>query len=228
MDLMLESALGGTFTSNILRAGATDTYFSVEQRLIEGSGSLYQRFLGCQVSGFTLNARYDGIVEVGFDILGMTRQTATSPSSLTYASPSSAAKLTGLDVSEVSIENLTAPSDFFVSLSLSCRHTKEAMSGFGSAAARGIGTSGPRSVTLAIQFYRANFNPEAVIGDSPLSVSFRVTGPSADDGYLFELPRAFGTVPQDVDEGAKSLVSVEFTASYHVPSTSDFLITRVS
>ena len=224
VETLLESALSGTWATNTLRAGATDTHISIEQRLIEGAGSLYQRFLGCQVSGFTLDCTYDGIAEASFDIIGMTRQTATTASSLTYAAVGTKPKLAGLDVSSVTIAGLAGVE--YVSLSLAVRHNREVQGQFGSASPRGIGTSGFRSVTLSLKFYRENFNPETVIGDTGLNVQFTIG--AGVNGYTIRLPRAIGSLPVDEDEGSKSLVSVDFTAAYDATEQTDLIITRLT
>lgn len=226
IDLLLESALGGTFAANALNAGAADQSLAIEQRLPEGAGVLFQRFLGCQVSGMALEVSYDGNAEVGFDLVGMSRQTATSATTLTYAGPATTAKLTGLDVSGITVGALSVPNGDFVSLALSCRHTKEPQGGFGSASARGVGTSGFREVTLSLRFYRANFDPEAVLTDTGHNVQFQIG--SGADGYVFRLPRAFPSIPRDEDEGSSALVVVDFRAAWDSVLNTDFRITRTT
>lgn len=227
IELLLESALGGAWASDVLKAGATDKSFAIEERLMEGAGSLYQRFLGCQVANFSLQCAFNGNAESSFDIIGMSRQTATTASALTYAASPTTLPLTGIDVSSVSIAGLAGVTAAdFVNLSLTVGYSKEAQGGFGSTSARGIGTSGARSVTLALRFYRKDFNPEAEIGDDPLAVSFTIG--AEENGYTFQLPRAFGSLPDDQDDGSKALVDVSFTASFDAAAGTDLQITRLS
>lgn len=227
IELLLESALSGAWASDNLKAAASDRSFSIEEKLIEGAGSLYQRFLGCQVARFGLECSYDGNAEASFDILGMTRQTATAATALTYGSSPSTLQLAGADVSAVTIAGLTgSTAPDFVSLSLNVTHNREAQGGFGSTSARGIGTAGARAVTLGLRFYREDFAPETVIGDTPLDVQFTIG--SAANGFTFRLPRAFGSIPVDTDDGSKALVDVTFTASFDATLGTDLQIARLS
>jgi|GEM_PF-1597461 len=226
MELLLESALSGLWTTNVLRAAATDRSVAIEESLPEGGVMLYQRFLGCMVAGFNLECAYDGNAEASFDVLGMSRQTATAATALTYGTSPTTLPLAGADVSAVSIAGLagsTAPD--FVNLTLGVTHNREPQGGFGSAAARAIGTSGARAVTLGLRFYREDFSPETVIGDTPLDVQFTI-GAGAN-GFTFRLPRAFGSIPTDSDDASKALVDVTFTASFDPTLGTDFQITRL-
>lgn len=226
-ELLLQSALSGTWATDVLKAGATDTSFAVEERLIEGAGSLYQRFLGCMVAGFTLECAYDGNAEASFDVLGMSRQTATAATALTYGTSPTTLQLAGPDVTAVTIAGLTgSTAPDFVNLSLSVTHNREAQGGFGSTSARAIGTSGARAVTLGLRFYREDFSPETIIGDTPLEVSFTIG--SGANGFTFLLPRAFGSIPVDSDDGSKALIDVTFTAAFDPTAGTDLQITRLS
>lgn len=227
VELLLESALSGAWATNVLKAGRTDRSIAIEERLVEGAGSLYQRFLGCQVGNFTLECSYDGNAEASFDVLGMSRQTATTASSLTYATVGSGLKLTGADVSAVSIAGLSgSTTPDFVNLSLAVRHNREAQGGFGSTSARAIGTAGFRDVQLTLRFYREDFSPETVIGETPLAVSFTIG--SGTNGYTVLLPAAYGSVPDDQDEESKALVEVTFAAAFDAISETDLQITRLT
>lgn len=224
VELLLESALSGAWATNVLKASNADTSFSIEEKMIEGAGSLYQRFLGCQVSSFSLSCPFDSNAEATFDIIGMDRDQETTASSLGSATAAGTkTKLTGLDVSNVTIAGLTAT---YTSLDLSVTHNRETQGQFGSAAARGIGTSGNREVTLTLKGYRADFTPESIIGDDPIAVSF--TMGSGVNGYTFSLPAAYGSLPENEMDASKALFTVTFTAAYDTTAATDFQITRLT
>ncbi|WP_428031490.1 phage tail tube protein [Ancylobacter sp.] len=53
-DDMLESALRGTWTTNVLKNGITPKYFTVEETLELGATDSFNRFTGCAVNTFAL------------------------------------------------------------------------------------------------------------------------------------------------------------------------------
>ncbi|MGK2911228.1 MAG: phage tail tube protein [Sphingobium sp.] len=233
IELLLTSALSSgawveTGTAGVagdtIKAGNTDTSFTIEKKMVDGSSSYYQRFNGLQVSKFDLSCEASGNAEASFSFLGMGRTTALTASALTYANSSQSLALTGLDMGTVSVAGLTGIS--YRSLSLSVEHDREARDAFGLSSAVGIGTSGFRKVKLSLQFYRKDFTPEAVLTpDTPIAVSFTIGSGSA--GYTFTLPAAIGSLPMDEEDGSKALVSVDFAASYDNTLATDLMITRL-
>ena len=231
IELLMQSAFSGVWTEagavgeggDTLKASDVDTSLTIEKK-VAGSPTLYSRYNGCQVSKMALSVEASGNAEVSFDVMGMGRTTATSASALTYENASSNLKLTGRDVSSVSIAGLTGIQ--FRSLELSVEHSREARDAFGSASAVGIGTSGNRKVMLKLSFYRTDFTPEAVlVGDAPVAVSFTIG--SGVDGFTFTLPAATAAVPADAEDGSKYMVEVEFTARRDETAGTDLMVTRL-
>lgn len=223
IELMLASVVSGSFTANVLKASNVDSFFSIEERLIEGAGSLYQRFLGCMGVSFTVACTFNGNADAAVDIIGMNRQTATTATALTYAPSSTRTPLTGLDVSNIVVGGLTLHD--FMELNFAVRHTRDAQGRFGSASARGIGTSGIREVTLSLRGYRKDFSPETVIGDTPITVSFDIG--TGVNGYNIQLPAAYGSLPSDEDQGSNATVLLNFTGAFDTTAATDLVITRL-
>ena len=229
-NLLLESALSATFVEagdvgdggDTLKGSDQDVSFSMEKR-VSGAPNLFSTFKGMQVSKFTLTVDASSNAEATWDFIGMDRATATTPSALTYVDAADTLKLAGPDVNNVSITGL--PGLQFRSLELSVEQTKEARDAFGATKAIGIGTSGNRKVTLNLTFYRADLQPEAILGgNAEVAVSFTI-GTGAD-AYTFTLPKASASIPQDVEDASKYLVQVEFTAGRDNASDTDIIVTR--
>jgi hypothetical protein len=225
MDLLLESALSGAFATNVLKAGATDTSISFEKKWLDGATPYYHRFTGCQVADMNLTCDASGNAEISFGVIGMGRSTATTAiASSTYTGPGAGTNLMGMDVGSFTVAGLTAT---FRSLELSVSHNREAQDQFGSAAARAVGTSGFRTVTLKATFYRNDLSADTLLAtsDTPVAVSFSIG--STGTGYTFTLPAANYTVPMDADDASKALIEVTFTAKYDTTAATDFSITKL-
>lgn len=226
LDLLMESALSGTYATNVLKAGNTDKSFTIEKKMLEGATPYFHRFTGCQVSDMTLTCDASGNAEIAFGIIGMNRSTATAAiAGSTYTAVASSTNLMGLDVSAFTVAGLTAT---FRSFELTVSHSREAQDQFGQASARGIGTSGFREVRLKAQFYRADLSADTLLAtaDTPVAVSFTIG--SAANGYTFSLPAANYSVPQDIEDNSKALVEIEFVAKYDNTAATDLSVTKLT
>lgn len=76
-DDFLEAALGGTWSTNVLKVGSTAKYFTIERGFTDISQ--YERFTGCTVSEWNLSVQPNAIVTSTFSFVGMGLSTATSP-----------------------------------------------------------------------------------------------------------------------------------------------------
>lgn len=224
IDLLLESALSGTFTTNVLKAGTTDTSFSIEKRMNDGASKYYRRFSGVQVTSLTISGEASGMIEASFDLLGTTAVTGTAlVTGATYANPSSTQLLDGTEVTMT----INGTAVDFRSFDLSVEHDREAQDKFGSKYARGIGTSGMRKVMLSCSLYFTDFGLEttSVAGNT---VPVVITIGSGANGYSITLPACDISVPADSEDGSKAMMDVDFTAKGDVTLGTDIQITRLA
>jgi hypothetical protein len=224
VDALLESALSGAFATNVLKASNVDSSYSIEKKMIEAGTPYYHRFGGCQVSDLSLSCDASGNAEISFGIIGMSRATATTvQGTTTYGTLAAAPNLMGLDVSAFTVAGLTAT---FRSLELSVSHNREAQDQFGQAAARGIGTSGFRTVQLKAQLYRTDLSADTLLAnaDTPIAVSFTIGG--VGNGYVVSLPAANYDIPKDIEDNSKALIEINFTAAYDNTAATDLSITK--
>lgn len=224
-DVLLQSALSGTFTTNVLKGGTTDSSFTVERRMLEGATTLYKRFAGCQVTSFKLSADPSGIAEATFDVVGMTATTGTAIlTGATYAVAANTTPLTGIDVTSVTIAGLTAK---YLSFELTVDSGREALQSFGSTGAFAVAQGSPRSIKLNMTFFRSDHTPETLFrSDNPFAVS--ITIGAGANGYMITLPACVSTLPQDEEDGAKAIVSVELTPGYDATEQTDIKITKLT
>jgi hypothetical protein len=229
-ELLLESALSGKFDAEgVLKAGTTETNLFVERKWQDGATSMYTRYAGCQVSEFALNAEFGGIVTADFTVLGLGRlePSNTAIVGAEYDDASTASKLAGPDVKNITIDGLGEVD--YSTLSLTVSQARETQGKLGSAFARGIGTSG-KTIELAVSLYRKDFGPENLIRNGienpAVAISFEMTIDGV--GYEFEIPAAQPSFPEDAEEGANQMVNVTFSPVGDAVSDTDIIIRKIT
>lgn len=223
IDMFLESALSGTFATNVLKAGKTDSTHTIEKKMIQAGSPLYFRYTGMQVSKFGLTVDASSNAEATFDFIGVDRTTSTSAIvGATVGAVTQGALLDGSDVGTMTIAGLTG---VFQSLELSVSHDRTPRFVLGSPKSVGTSTKGFRTVKLTVKLYRDSLNPETVfIPDTPVAVSFAL-GSGTGNVYTFALPAVVGSVPKD-EGGNDAMVTVEMTAQYDNTAQTDISITK--
>ncbi len=228
-ELLLESAFSGKFDEDgLLKAGTTETHLFVERKWQDGTNSMFTRYAGCMVSELALNAEFGGIVTADFTVLGLGRlaPATTAIAGATYADASTAEKLAGPDVKNITIEGLGEVD--YSTLALTVSQARETQGKLGSAFARGIGTSG-KTVELAVSLYRKDFGPENLIQNGienpAVSISFDMVFDGA--GYRVIIPAAQPSFPEDAEEGANQMVNVTFAPIGDAESGTDIMIQRL-
>lgn len=226
IDMLIESIVGGAFTTNVAKGGNTDFSHTIEKKMVDSGNSMYWRYTGVQVSKLGITASSDSNAEVSFDFVGMGSPLPTSAiiTGATYTAPTQGTLLTGLDFGTITVAGLTA---VFSSLDFSIDQTREAQPALGSAYAVGVGASGNRAVKLTLKLYRKDISPETLFyGDTPVAVSFSI-GTGAN-GYKIDLPVCVAATPKNEVSGSSALVSIDLMAQYDPVSGTDVMFTRLT
>lgn len=227
-ELLLASALSGVWADGELKAGTTESDFTVERKWIDGATSMFTRYFGCQVSEFALNAEFGGIVTANWTILGRGRATPSTDaiSGATYADASTDAKFAGPDVKNITIEGLGEVD--YSTLALTITQERATQGKLGSAFARGIGTAG-KTIELVATLYRKDFGPENLIQNGienpAVAISFDVD--FNGEGYRFTIPAAQPSFPEDSEDGPNQMVTVTFSPLGDATTGTDIIIQKL-
>lgn len=227
-ELLLASALSGVWVDNELKAGTTESDFTVERKWIDGNNNMFTRYFGCQVSEFSLNAEFGGIVTVNWTILGRGRATpaTTAIAGATYADASIDAKFAGPDVKNITIGGLGEVD--YSTLALTVTQDRATQGKLGSPFARGIGTAG-KTIELVATLYRKDFGPENLIQNGienpAVAISFDVD--FNGEGYKFIIPAAQPSFPEDNEDGANQMVTVTFSPLGDATAGTDIIIQKL-
>lgn len=221
---LFESALCGTWTSNVLKAGSTRTSFSIERTFQDITQ--YLRYTGCEVNSMSLSLSPNSMVKVSFGFVGKDMSTATSAiSGATYSSTSTTnqfdsynATITegGSSIALVTEANITLENgiepQFVVGSSTTLRPA--------------IGrckVSGSMTVYFEDTAMLAKFT-----GETESSLSITLTDPDANT-FQIELPRLkYMSGQPDVSGEGSVTLSMDFTALYDSSDASNIVITRSS
>jgi hypothetical protein len=219
-DTLLESLMHSSWSTNVLKVGTTQKFFTLERRFPDISE--YQPFTGCMMNTFTLNAQPNGMITASFGVLGLSGMT---PASSTVANTSTAATgnepfdgFTGTITEGGSSANVTA-------IDMTVTNNGALPYVIGSDTAPRI-NSGMVNVTGNITAF---FESEALVNkflaetESALVVEFEgITGGDLE----FTLPalKYTGASITEADEGL--LVQMPFEAYYDSSAATSITITR--
>lgn len=220
-DLLLSSLLGNDWATNKLTGSNKNISFTVEKKL---SATSYVRQRGSMVNSMSLQVAYDGVAELTYDFLGMDRNSATAAlSGATYGNLPTTTALAGINVTGVSLAGMTGLT--YLDFSLNIEQDRDPIVGLGSPQATAVLTGGSRRITGSISFLREDFTPEtATTGLSVLTLNLG----AGVNGYGIKLPAVTCRLPQDETDGARAIVTVEFTADRDATSGTDIEITRLA
>lgn len=94
-DDFFEAALGGTWTTNVLKNGVTKKSFTIEETIELGATDAFSRFRGAMVNGFTLDITAREAITGSMDIMAVEEQLATAiVTGATYAAATTSPVLT--------------------------------------------------------------------------------------------------------------------------------------
>lgn len=222
IELLLESALCGTWATNTLKGGKTDKSFTVEQTFYDGATPHTRRATGVQAA-FSLECEFNGFATATFELLGLgIEHEATAVAGSTYAAASTKPFIRGEKVTNVNIGGLSGIVP--TKLSLSVMPEREAKGGFGSASASFIGT-GKKQVEGSLTFLASDLAGMNLTGTN-IVIGFQME--SGLNGYSFSIPVAAVGIVSDNEDGTALEIEVPFVADLDATAQTDIVITRLA
>lgn len=227
MDLLIESALSGTFEDDngkqVAKGSDKDTTFSVFSLLKAGVAGEAMEYVdaGCMVRSMAISASAKEGAEVQFSILGTNREENTTQSALPVTkTPAANTRHLYSDV-QVDVDGQTLA---FTRMEFSTEQERDLRVVLGEISASDIYTTGKRNTTLTLGAYRESF---AVNELSNTSMPVVITIGSAGNGYKITIPAAKLLTPSDELDASGLLVNMEFNAGYDVETETGILIEKL-
>lgn len=187
-DDILAAALQGSWATDVLTNGATEQSFTFEETADLGGGSFaYNRFLGCEVNGLTLNVPARKIVTGTVDIMGQQEaQDVAIIAGATYTAPNTNIIEVANSVASLSVAGLT-PTPIVKNLTLNIGNNLRIRERLGSLYADSFG-SGQMDITGSMDVYfSSNALYAAVLAHGSGALSFTIGGVTLKK-YTISLP----------------------------------------
>lgn len=220
-DDMLEAALGGTWTTDVLKAGTTQRSFTIE-RLFDDV-TQYLRYTGMVASGFSLSVNPDAMVEGSVSFVGKGQE--VSQTIVTGATYSSAPTTLPFDSFSGTINEGGASIATVTGLEITLDNGSEASFVVGSAETPCIVDGRSNLAGTVTAQFRDEVLLNKFINETESSLEFTLT--DGTNSQTFLLPRikyTGGSVPVS-DEGLVT-ISLPFQALYDETEASNITITR--
>lgn len=225
MDVLLQSALSNTYATKVLKAGTTDSSFSVLSSLQGGAAGaqMVKQFGGCMVNGFTLSAKANEEITSSWDIIGSVAANLTTDNALAVtALPAGTVEFIGSELANITVAGATlniAELTFETKLDRTRRPILTSNTGLA------YGVNGTRETTVTVKAYRESFAIDTAVTGLAQAVSFDIG--AANIGYRFNLPAAYGSIPVDELSDGSAFVTISFTAGYDNTAGTDLVVTQL-
>ena len=219
MDLLLENALCNSFATNVLKAGETDSSFSL---ITKFASDMYKINAGCAVTGFTISAKGNEEVGISFDIMGSKQTRSAVDNALTVTNATGLTEFIGSEVNTITVAGETLQ---IAELSFSTKLDKTRRPVLGSNNSLAYGVNGVRETILTVKAYRESFAVDTAITGLAQACSFRIGGTGT--GYSFEMPAAYGDIPKDTLSDGSAFVEINFSAGYDATAGTSLVVTKL-
>lgn len=229
LQVLMEAALGGTWSTNVLKVGTMARSFTVERKLEAGVTDQFQRYLGCVVGGFALRLSTDNPATIDFDLMGRDISTGTAIlSGATYVDPAGNPSIVGPNVASIAIGGVEKlPGTVIGDASITVANNLRGIRGLGMLGYADI-VLGAFDVTASWQVYFQDGADITLLkAQTATDIVFTVTDSLGKD-YIFDLPKIKLTDVK-VDAGGKNtdvIATISAEGIYNVADLSSMIITR--
>ena len=227
-DILLESVMCNTFSTDILKDASTKQFFTLEEKYEGGATDPYRRLAGCMVDSLSLSWRLGEPGSVSAGIMALAETTATTAiASATYAAPTPAYDpVTPVDITVNSLFGITTPK--LMELNLSISNSLRPQYQFGNASPFGIGL-GSFDVRGSAKLYFSQLTDYSTFVTRQTGMALDLTIGSVT---LFKDQIEMGNVDvwnPDVDDPGQSgdhMVTLNFMGRYYESDAAVLKLTR--
>lgn len=224
-DALLESALMGAWTTNVLKTGIVPKAFSIEDAARDINE--YRMFRGMVVNQLTVRMAPNQMVSATFDMVGTDVAPATSVSA--DASWTADPGYEPFDAYSGAILEGGSAAGIVTSLEFTVNNDVENIFGIGSAAAQGLDYGMARVTGTVTLRYQNETIINKFLNEVTSSIQVTVNDPTAANPYVFLFPSvkySGASVPVSNPKGR--MVTLPFVSLYNVAENTNLKITRTS
>lgn len=224
-DALLESALMGAWSTNVLKTGIVPKSFSIEDAARDISE--YRMFKGMVVNQMTVRMAPNQMVAATFDMVGTDVAPATSTSA--DASWTADAGYEPFDAYSGAILEGGSPAGIVTSLEFTVNNDVENVFGIGSDAAQGLDYGMARVTGTMTVRYQNEAIINKFLNEVMSSIQVTVDDPTGANPYVFLFPAVkFNGASTPVSNPKGRMVTLPFVSLYDAVEGTNLKITRTS
>lgn len=234
-DELLESAMMGSFTSDVLKVGSTAKFFTMEDGALDID--YYRAFTGCHVGGMTVSMAPNQMVTASFDIIGknmtISQASASADSGGTENTPSASSTNAPFDSYKGDVrEGGTGSSDVIslvTSLEFSITNNLSPTFIVGADSAQAINAGRAIVEGTMTCYYEDNTLINKFLNETESSLQVSVDDPTDANPYTFNFPRIkYNGASVPLADESSRIITLPFIALYDTSEGTNLKITRTS
>lgn len=228
MQEMLQAVMMGTWTTNVLKAGTVNRYYTLERHFLDLATPAYFRYTGCEANTMSLTVTSNDNVNVEFGFVGANLDSANLTSQVAGATYAARSSVRPFDSFTGSINEGGSASGIITDISLELSNGAEAQYALMNQESI-CATKGKSRLTGSLTaFFTSTALYEKFASETATTLDFTLTDPAGND-LVFNMDNVQYTAGNpDVSSDGVVLLPLEFTALYDATLASQISITRVN
>ncbi|MGJ8685828.1 MAG: phage tail tube protein [Spongiibacteraceae bacterium] len=230
-DDLMEMALGGTWTADVLKVGSTERSITVEKQYLDLAVPEYHNFTKVRTNTWTLDAAHGDAVTGTFGLMGSGFETPIPTASSVGAGSVAAATATAIlngssHMSGITVDGVDESDACLVrSISLSQSNNMAALNALGKLAPCDHNLGGFELTGSIEMYFRDSSLYEKAISNEYIEIQYTIT--DGTNSYLIFLPRVdLKGAPDGASRNTELMLKLDFTAHYDDTEASSIVITR--
>lgn len=225
-DDLLEAALCGTWTSDVLKAGTTRRSFTLQRKFADLATPEFHTYTGCEVNSLSLSVAPNSMVTTTFGIIGKNLSLGTSAiSGSTF----------GSDVGNSPFDSFTGSITeggssiaTVTSIEMTLENGIEPLFSVGSQTTNRPSIGRSRLTGTLTTYFESKTLYEKFLNETGSSIVLTLTDPDGND-YAIELPNVkYNSGQPDVAGEGAVTIAMEFVALYDTTDSSQIVVTRTA
>ena len=225
-DDLLEAALCGSWSADVLKAGVTRRSFTFERKFADLATPEYHRYTGCEINSLALSVSPNSMVTATFGVIGKDLSLNTSQvASSTYSAD---VGNTPFDSFTGSIQEGGSAIATVTALELTLENGIEPLFAVGSATTQRPAIGKSRLTGTLTTYFESKALYEKFLNETSSSIALTLTDLDGND-YLIEISNVkYNSGQPDVSGEGAITIPMDFVGLYDSSDASNIVITRTA
>jgi len=225
-DDVLEAVLGGTWNTNVLKAGSTRRSYTIERKFADLATAEYHRYTGCEFNSLSLSVSPNSMATCTFAVIGKDLSLATSEvASSTYSAD---VGNTPFDSFTGSISEGGSTIATVTSIDINIENGLEPLFSVGSDTTNQPSIGKSRVTGTLTTYFDSKSLYEKFINETESSLTLVLTDLDGNSYTIDMSTVKYNSGQPDVSGEGSVTVSMDFVALYNSSDASQIVITRAA